>query len=121
MIEKVNLMSKFDQIQEYYQPKSIASVNDSAFKIVKLKGDFIWHHHEESDELFMVIKGQMKIKLRDQEDIHLNEGELVVIPKGVEHMPVVDEEAYVALIEPYELLNTGNVQSERSVHNVEKI
>ncbi|WP_211263236.1 cupin domain-containing protein [Lysinibacillus contaminans] len=121
MIEKVNLMSKFDLIQEYYQPKSIANVNDSAFKIVKLKGDFIWHHHDESDELFLVIKGQMKIKIKDQDDIHLSEGELVVIPKGVEHMPVVEEEAYVALIEPYELLNTGNVQSERSVYNVETI
>ncbi|QUG43895.1 cupin domain-containing protein [Psychrobacillus sp. INOP01] len=80
----------------------------------------MWHHHDESDELFLVIKGHLKIKLKDQDDIHLGEGELVVIPKGVEHMPVIEED-YVALIQPYELLNIGNVQSERTVYNVEKI
>ncbi|MET3210446.1 UNVERIFIED_CONTAM: mannose-6-phosphate isomerase-like protein (cupin superfamily) [Paenibacillus sp. PvR008] len=120
MIEKVNLLSKFDQIQEYFSPRIVANVNDSAVKIVKVKGEFLWHHHDQSDELFLVIKGKLTIKLRDK-DIHLNEGEMVVIPKGVEHMPFAEEEAYVALIEPGDLLNTGNVQNERSVHHVDNI
>ncbi|ALC83046.1 MULTISPECIES: cupin domain-containing protein [Bacillus] len=120
MIKKVNLLSAFDQIHDYYQPISVASVNDSSMKLVKIKGEFLWHHHDDSDELFLVVKGQITIKLRDQ-DIVLKEGEMVVIPKGVEHMPLAEEEAYVALIEPYELLNTGNVQNERSVHHVKKV
>lgn len=121
MIEKVNLLSKLDLIGNHYDPKKIAEVNDTSIKLVKVKGDFLWHHHDHEDELFLVIKGELLIKLRDQQDIFLKEGEMVMIPRGVEHMPVAEEEACIVLIEPDATLNTGNVQNERTVGKVEDI
>jgi len=113
-MEKVNLADKFGLFQEYWSPKIAGELNDSYLKLVKVKGEFVWHHHEAEDELFLVVRGRLVIKLRDR-DIALNEGEFVIIPRGVEHCPVAEEEVHVLLLEPKSTVNTGNVQSERTV------
>ncbi|HEV7859288.1 MAG TPA: cupin domain-containing protein [Pyrinomonadaceae bacterium] len=120
MIEKVNIKEKFASFQELWSPKIAGEVNESHVKLVKLKGEFVWHHHETEDELFLVLKGRLLIKLRDQ-DVWLDEGEFVVIPKGVEHLPVAEEEVHVMLLEPKSTLNTGNVLNERTVSDPERI
>jgi len=117
-MDKVNLSQKFALFQEYWSPKIAGELNDSYIKLAKLKGEFVWHQHENEDELFLVVKGQLLIKLRDR-DIHLKEGEFVVIPRGVEHLPIAEEEVHVLLLEPKSTLNTGNVQNERTVTNEE--
>jgi len=113
-MEKVNLADKFGLFQEYWSPKIAGELNDSYLKLVKVKGEFVWHHHEAEDELFLVVRGRLVIKLRDR-DIVLNEGEFVIIPRGVEHCPVAEEEVHVLLLEPKSTVNTGNVESERTV------
>ena len=117
-MQTVNLSEKFALFSQYWNPKIVGEINDSYVKLVKLKGEFVWHHHETEDELFLVVKGRLVIKFRDRE-ITLNEGEFVVIPRGVEHLPVADEEVHVLLLEPKSTLNTGNVDSERTVANLE--
>ncbi len=119
-MDKVNLSQKFGLFHEYWSPKIAGELNDSYIKLVKLKGEFVWHQHENEDELFLVVKGRLLIKLRDQ-DIHLEEGEFVIIPRGVEHLPIAEEEVHVLLLEPKSTLNTGNVQSERTVTEEEWI
>jgi len=119
-MEKVNLSRKFSQFQDYWSPKIAGEVNDSYVKLVKLKGEFVWHHHEAEDELFLVVKGRLLIKLRDR-DIQLEEGEFVVIPRGVEHLPVAEEEAHILLLEPKSTLNTGNVRNDRTVADLDRI
>ena len=119
-MEKVNVREKFNLFEDRWSPKVIGEVNDSYVKAVKLKGEFVWHHHDDEDELFLVVKGSMVIRLRDR-DIRLEEGEFVVIPRGVEHMPVAEEEAHVLLLEPKSTLNTGNVTSERTVAELQRI
>ncbi len=110
----VNIADKFSQIQEYYRPRIAGELNDAYLKLVKLKGEFVWHQHENEDELFLVVKGRLLIKLRDR-DLWLDEGEFVIIPKGVEHCPVAEEEVQAILLEPKSTLNTGNVLNERTV------
>jgi mannose-6-phosphate isomerase-like protein (cupin superfamily) len=114
VIQKVNLSEKFGSFQDYWRPKIAGEVNDSHVKLVKLQGEFVWHLHENEDELFLVVKGRLIIKLRDGE-IELEAGEFAIVPKGVEHMPVAPEEAHVLLVEPKSTLNTGNVQNSRTV------
>ena len=113
-IEKVAIAAKFGLFQEYWKPKIVGEVNDAYVKLGKLKGEFVWHHHDTEDELFWVMRGRLLIKLKEG-DIWLDEGEFVVIPKGVEHCPVAEEEVHVLLLEPKSTLNTGNVQNERTV------
>jgi mannose-6-phosphate isomerase-like protein (cupin superfamily) len=120
MIEKINLAQKFSLFNDHWSPKIVGELNDTHVKLVKLKGEFVWHHHETEDELFLVIKGQLLIKLRDQ-DIQLDEGEFVIIPKGVEHLPIAAEECYVLLLEPKTTLNTGTVQNDRTVADLQRI
>ena len=120
MIEKVNIADKFSLFQDYWNPKIAGELNDSYVKLVKVKGEFVWHQHEREDELFLVVKGKLLIRLRDR-DIHLEEGEFVVIPRGVEHMPVAEEEAHVVLLEPKSTLNTGDVQNERTVAELQHV
>jgi len=110
----VNLRAKLDRIQEYWKPKIVAELNDSYVKLVKLKGEFVWHHHDREDELFQVLKGRLRIDLRAG-SLDLREGELAVIPKGVEHRPVADEEVHVLLLEPKTTVNTGNAKGDRTV------
>lgn len=120
IIEKVNMTEKLSLFSDYWSPKVVGEVNDSAVKLVKLQGEFVWHHHEVEDEMFLVIKGRLLMKFPDQ-DLWLNEGEFVVVPHGVEHMPVAPEEVHIMLFEPKTTLNTGNVQNERTVANLAKI
>jgi len=110
----INIAQKFSLLNEYWSPRIVGELNDSHIKLAKLHGEFIWHQHENEDELFLVVKGKLLIKLRDR-DLWLNEGELVIIPKGVEHCPVADEEVHVMLLEPKSTLNTGDQQNERTV------
>ena len=119
-METVNLNNKFSLFEDYCNPRVIAEVNDSHVKAVKLKGEFIWHHHENEDELFLVVKGTLRMKFRDREAV-VREGEFVVVPRGVEHCPVADEEVHVLLIEPKSTLNTGNITNERTVAQLERI
>ncbi|HKP85523.1 MAG TPA: cupin domain-containing protein [Blastocatellia bacterium] len=119
-IEKINLGEKLKLFTDQWSPKIIGEINDSLVKLVKLEGEFVWHHHEHEDEMFLVIKGRLLIKLRDR-DINLEEGEFVIIPKGVEHLPVADEEAHVLLLEPKTTLNTGNVRGDKTVENLDRI
>lgn len=114
MVDKVNLEHKLSLFSDHWSPKIVGELNDSYIKLVKVKGEFVWHSHANEDELFLVVKGHLLIKLRDR-DIHLDEGELVVIPRGVEHMPIADEEAHLLLLEPKTTLNTGDVQNDRTV------
>ena len=109
-----NLTDKFNLFQEPWHPKIVGELNDSYVKLAKLKGEFIWHHHDNEDELFLVVKGTLVIKSRDQE-LTIHEGEFIIIPKGVEHLPVAEEEAQVLLLEPKSTSNTGNVRNERTV------
>ena len=119
-MNKVNLAQKFSMFQDYWSPKIVGELNDSYIKLVKLKGEFVWHHHDTEDELFLVIKGRLLIKLRDR-DIYLEEGEFVIIPRGIEHLPIAEEEAQVLLLEPKTTLNTGNIGNERTVVDLERI
>ena len=119
-MEKVDLAQKFGLFRDYWSPKIVGEVNDLHVKLVKLKGEFIWHHHEAEDELFLVVKGKLLIRLRDH-DIRLEEGEFVIIPRGVEHLPIAEEEVHVLLLEPKSTLNTGNVRNDRTVAALERI
>ena len=119
-MDKVNLAQKFSMFNDYWSPKIVGEINDSHVKLVKLKGEFVWHHHETEDELFLVVKGSLLIKLRDQ-DIFLKAGEFVIIPRGVEHLPIAKDEVHVVLLEPKTTLNTGNIGNERTVLDLERI
>ncbi|MCD4672471.1 MAG: cupin domain-containing protein [Anaerolineaceae bacterium] len=113
-IDVVNIAEKFRLFDEQWSPKIIGEMNDSYVKIAKLEGAFVWHQHDNEDEMFMIIKGKLLIRLRDR-DLWINEGEFVVIPRGVEHCPVAEEEVYLMMLEPKTTVNTGNVESERTV------
>jgi len=116
----INLAEKFGQISEYYSPKILGEVNDCAIKAVRVKGEFVWHHHDIEDELFLVIKGTLRMKFRDHEAV-IREGEFVIVPHGVEHLPIADEEVHLILVEPKSTLNTGNVTNERTIRHLERI
>ena len=119
-MDVINLNEKFDLFKDQWHPRIIGEVNDSFVKLAKLSGDFVWHHHENEDELFLVVKGRLLIKLRDR-DLWIGEGEMVIIPKGVEHFPVAEEEVHVLLLEPKSTLHTGNVEHERTVKTLDWI
>jgi len=119
-MEKVNLADKFSLFHDYWHPRIAGELNDSHIKLVKLRGEFVWHRHEAEDELFLVVKGKLLIKLQDR-DILLDEGEFVVIPRGVEHLPVAEQEVHVLLLEQKSTLNTGNVQNDKTVADLEWI
>jgi quercetin dioxygenase-like cupin family protein len=120
MIEKVNLAEKFEKIPEYWKPYVAAELNGQYVKLDKLKGEFVWHRHESEDEMFLVVKGRFRMDLRDK-PIWLEEGEFLVVPRGVEHRPVADEEAWVVLFEPASTVNTGNVRSGRTLRKLDRI
>jgi mannose-6-phosphate isomerase-like protein (cupin superfamily) len=118
--EKVNLSQKFSVFSDYWSPRIAGEVNDSYVKLVKFQGEFVWHHHEIEDELFLVVKGRMLMRFRDR-DVWVEEGEFIIVPHGVEHMPVAPEEAHVILLEPKSTLNTGNVQNERTLAQLDRV
>ena len=114
MIEAVNLAQKLTLFQEHWSPKIVGALNENYLKVVKVQGEFVWHKHDDADELFLVLKGRLVIQLRGQ-DITLDEGEFVVVPKGVEHRPVAEHEAHVLLIEPKTVINTGDATDARMI------
>jgi len=118
MIDVVNIREKLTGIGEHWSPKIVGQVNDCHVKLVKLQGGFVWHHHDDEDEMFLVIEGTLRMKLRDRE-LTLQPGEFVVIPRGVEHLPVAEKDVHVMLFEPAGTLNTGNVRNERTVDELE--
>jgi len=119
-MQTVNLKEKFAKFSDYWNPRVIGELNDCAVKAVKLKGEFIWHHHDNEDELFLVVKGTLRMKFRDHESI-IHEGEFIIVPRGVEHMPVADREVHIILLEPKSTLNTGNIVNERTVSQLERL
>lgn len=120
MIEKVNIAEKLALIDEHWSPRIAGEVNDSYVKLVKFTGEFVWHKHDEEDEMFLVLRGRMLMRLRDG-DVEVGEGEFVIIPRGVEHMPVAEEEAHVLLFEPKTTLNTGDVRNERTLPHLQRV
>ena len=119
-VEKVNLAHKFGQIHEQWKPRIAGELNGQQVKLVKFQGEFVWHHHDHEDELFLVTKGTLHMKFRDREAV-VREGEFIIVPHGVEHLPVADEEVHLVLIEPKSTLNTGNVKNERTVAQLQRI
>jgi mannose-6-phosphate isomerase-like protein (cupin superfamily) len=111
---KVNLAAAFRRFDDLWSPKIVAELNDYDVKLAKVKGEFVWHQHAETDELFLVVKGQLRIRLRDR-DVELSEGDLYVVPRGVEHCPIAHDEVHILLIEPRGTLNTGDVRNDRTV------
>ena len=119
-METVNLRKKFSLFSDYWNPRIIGEVNECHVKAVKLKGEFVWHHHEHEDELFLVVKGTLRMKFRDHEAL-VREGEFVIVPRGIEHLPIADDEVHVLLLEPKTTLNTGNITNERTVAQLQRI
>lgn len=114
MNDKVNLQEKFNLFSDHWSPKVVAELNGQAVKAVKFQGEFVWHHHDHEDEMFMVVQGRFRMEFRDR-DVWIEAGEFIVVPRGVEHRPCAEEEVWVLLFEPASTLNTGNVQNERTV------
>ena len=120
MLDKINLAEKFARITEYWKPYIAGELNGQLVKLDKLKGEFVWHHHQNEDEMFLVVKGRFRIEFRDK-TVWLEEGEFIVVPRGVEHKPVADEEAWIVLFEPASTLNTGNVDNQFTLRELEKV
>ena len=115
-MSKINLRDKLEKFSDHWSPKVIAEMNDYQFKLVKIKGDFVWHNHADTDETFIVIEGEMKIEFEDKK-VELSEGEMYVVPKGVEHKPYSEEECKVMIIEPRGVVNTGNTEGDLTASN----
>jgi mannose-6-phosphate isomerase-like protein (cupin superfamily) len=119
-METVNLAEKFSHFSDYFHPRVIGDLNDTHVKAVKLKGEFIFHHHDNEDELFLVVRGTLRLKFRDREAV-IRPGEFLIVPKGVDHCPIADEEVHLILIEPQSTRNTGTISNERTVAQLERI
>jgi mannose-6-phosphate isomerase-like protein (cupin superfamily) len=120
----VNLAQKLSLFSDHFSPKIVGEINDLHVKLVKLKGEFVWHHHDSEDEMFLVIKGTLKMRIKDngsEREETIREGEFIIIPHGVEHLPSAAEEVHMMLLEPKSTLNTGNVKSERTVTDLQTI
>ena len=109
----VNIEAKLSQVKDYWSPTLVGELNHDYVKVVKLRGEFVWHHHDNEDEMFLVVKGTMRMRFRDR-DVLVHPGEFIIVPKGVEHMPVAEDEVHIVLLEPRTTLNTGNVRNERT-------
>lgn len=116
----INLAEKFSSFSDRWSPKIIGELNDFYVKTAKLKGEFIWHHHDHEDEMFLVVKGTLRMKFRDREAV-IQEGEFIIVPHGVEHLPIAEEEVHLVLFEPKSTLNTGNITNERTVAQLQRI
>jgi mannose-6-phosphate isomerase-like protein (cupin superfamily) len=119
-MDKVNLAEKFSKISEYWKPYVAAELNGQQVKLDKLKGEFVFHHHQHEDEMFLVVKGRFRMEFRDRHE-WIEEGEFIVIPRGVEHKPVAEQECWLLLFEPSTTVNTGNVVNERTMHELERV
>ena len=116
----VNLAQKFSLFSDHWNPKIAGELNGQQVKLAKLKGEFVWHHHENEDELFLVMKGSLLMRLRDRE-VTIKEGEFFIVPRGVEHLPVAEEEVHVVLLEPASIVNTGNVNNQLTLENLDRV
>lgn len=119
-MEVINLNQKFTLFNDHWNPKIIGELNGQEVKLAKVKGEFIWHDHKDEDELFFVIKGKLKIEFRDKM-VELNPGEMIIVPKGVEHKPIAEEEVHILLFEPANIKHTGDVKHELTVEKYERI
>jgi mannose-6-phosphate isomerase-like protein (cupin superfamily) len=119
-VDKVNIAEKLSLFDEHWSPKIVGELNGQHVKLVKLSGEFVWHHHDDEDEMFLVVDGRFRMDFRDRE-VWIERGEFIVVPRGVEHRPVAEEEASVMLFEPASTLNTGNVTGEMTVAELDKI
>jgi mannose-6-phosphate isomerase-like protein (cupin superfamily) len=119
-VDKVNIEEKLALFDEQWKPKVVGELNGQYVKLVKFNGEFVWHHHDEEDELFLVVKGRFRMEFRER-SVWIEEGEFIIVPRGVEHRPVAEEEAHVLLFEPASTLNTGNVRDERTVAELDRI
>ncbi len=119
-MQKINLAEKFALFSEQWQPKIVGELNGQFVKIAKVRGEFVWHQHANEDELFLVVKGTLTIRLHDR-DVELHEGEFFIVPRGVEHLPVAEQEAWIMLFEPAGTLNTGNARNERTIERLDRI
>ena len=115
-MEKINLFEKFSKFTEHWEPRVIAEMNNYQFKLVRIKGDFIWHNHPDTDETFIVIQGNMKIQLKNS-IVEIGEGEMIIVPKGVNHKPIAEDECLVMLVEPRGVVNTGGKVSDYTAPN----
>jgi len=124
-MKKVNLVSKLASFSDHFSPKIVGELNGQHVKLVKFQGEFVWHHHDDEDELFLVVRGSFRMEYRDeagrQREETLQTGEFLIVPRGTEHRPVADEEVEVLLFEPAGTLNTGNVRGERTVEQLQRI
>lgn len=119
-MDKINIAEKFSQIHDHYKPRIAAELNGQQVKLVKFKGEFVFHHHENEDEMFLVVDGRFRMDFRDRH-VWVEKGEFIVIPRGVEHRPVAEEEVSVILFEPATTLNTGNVKNELTQHKLQHV
>ena len=119
-MEKVNLAEKFACFADHWSPKVVGDLNGQQVKLVKFAGEFVWHHHDNEDELFLVVRGSFRMEFRDR-TVELNAGEFLIVPHGVEHRPVAEEEVEVLLFEPSTTLNTGNAGDERTIAELERL
>lgn len=119
-MEPINLAAKLASFHDQWSPKVVADLNGQQVKLTKLQGTFVWHHHDHEDELFLVLSGRLRMDFRDRQ-VWLAPGELIVVPRGVEHRPHADEETAILLFEPASTLNTGNLRNERTVEQLERI
>jgi len=119
-MNKINLAERFSLFADHWRPRRIAELNGQHVKLVKIQGEFVWHHHDDEDELFLVVKGSFRMEFRDR-TVDVEEGEMIVVPHGVEHRPVADREAHVLLFEPASTVNTGSAGGDRTVDHVESL
>jgi len=119
-MEKINLDQKLSLFSDHWNPRVISELNGQHVKLVKLKGEFVWHHHDHEDELFYVVKGKLRMEFRNKA-VDLEPGEMIVVPKGVEHKPMAFEEVHIMLFEPVSTLNTGNIENERTRKELEEL
>jgi mannose-6-phosphate isomerase-like protein (cupin superfamily) len=119
-MHKVNIANKFAKISEYYKPHIAGELNGQMVKLVKTKGEFVFHHHDNEDEMFLVVKGRFRMEFRDRHE-WIEEGEFIIVPRGVEHKPVAEQECWILLFEPASTLNTGNVVNERTHQELERV
>lgn len=119
-MDKVNIEEKLALFNEYWSPEIVGELNDSYVKLAKLKGEFVWHQHDNEDEMFLVIKGELIIKLKDR-DIYLKPGEFFIVPKGTQHLPIAEKETHILLLEPKTTLNTGDIDNERTKKDLDRL
>lgn len=119
-MEKVNLTEKLGLFDDHWSPRIVGELNDQYVKLAKLKGEFVWHHHEAEDEMFLILRGRLVMRFRER-DMVLEEGEFLIVPRGLEHCPVAEQEVHVLLFEPKSTLHTGNVRDQRTVEKLERI